>query len=54
MYPFFPKLALQGLMSMFGKWIALGRADIPADETLNKKYPGIQPKTIPEVIALWK
>lgn len=53
-YPFFPKPALQGLMAMFGKWMALGRADIPADKTLNGKYPEVQPKKIPEIIALWK
>lgn len=40
-------------MSMFGKWIALGRADIPADKALNDRYPEVQPKKIPEVIALW-
>lgn len=53
-YPFFPKPALQGFMAMFGKWMALGRADIPADKTSNAKYPEIEPKKVREIIALWK
>lgn len=53
-YPFFPKPALQGLMSMFGKWVVRGQANLPAEEVVSGKYPEVKPKKISDVLALWK
>lgn len=52
-YPFFPKAALQGLMSMFAKWSVLGVFDLPEDKALPKRFPEVQPTKLREVIALW-
>lgn len=53
-YTVFPKPALQGMISMFGKWMVLGRAGLPADKAVSKKYTEIQPKKIADIIGLWK
>lgn len=53
-YPFFPKPALQGLLSMFSRWSVQGVFDLPEDKALTKRFPEVQPTKLREVIALWK
>ncbi|KAH7483720.1 hypothetical protein FOMA001_g7369 [Fusarium oxysporum f. sp. matthiolae] len=53
-YGFFPKAALQGFLSMLGRYVVEGRLDIPADKALNAKFTDIQTLKVKEAIELWR
>lgn len=53
-YPFFPKPALQGVLSMFSKWSVEGVFDFPDDKAITNKFPEIKTTKMADVVALWK
>ncbi|TXC10815.1 hypothetical protein FocTR4_00007738 [Fusarium oxysporum f. sp. cubense] len=53
-YGFFPKPALQGFLSMLGRYVIERRFDIPADKALNAKFTDIQTLKVKEAIELWR
>ncbi|OLN93245.1 Isoflavone reductase IRL 2-like protein [Colletotrichum chlorophyti] len=56
-YPFFPKAALQGLVSTFGLWFEDGSFDLPpaGTKTLNEVFPDIKPWTVKNLLeTAWK
>ncbi|GKT89100.1 nmrA-like family protein [Colletotrichum tofieldiae] len=56
-YPFFPKEALQGMVSVFGLWFNDGTFDVPPSgtKTLNEIFPGIKAWTVKDILnTAWK
>ena len=51
-YPFFPKEALQGMLSSFGLAFAYGEFDLKVDSgnSLNERFPEIKPRTVKELV----
>ncbi|KAG4440174.1 hypothetical protein IFR05_004319 [Cadophora sp. M221] len=52
-YPFFPKVALQGMLALFGTWFESGEFDFATSGGvyLNEKFPEIKPTSIEQVIG---
>lgn len=51
-YPFFPKEAMQEMLSSFGLAFACGEFDLKVDSgnSLNERFPDIKPRTVKELI----
>lgn len=53
-YSMAPKEVLQGIFSLFGKWIINGDFDVPEDLSLNAKFPEIKTTKLSEIVGAWK
>ncbi|KAJ6180935.1 hypothetical protein N7519_011396 [Penicillium mononematosum] len=55
LYPFLPKEQLQYILAVFGRWMDAGDFDLPEIDTLNSRFPEIQPRTLRQVMEEgWK
>lgn len=55
MYAYYPKPALQMVVSSFAEFAAKGAFDITSEDTLNKKFPHIKPSSVKDILeAGWK
>ncbi|PKY06268.1 NAD(P)-binding protein [Aspergillus campestris IBT 28561] len=55
MYAFMPKEQLQYILATFGRWSNAGGLDLPEDESLNRRFPEIQPRSVRDVLEEgWK
>lgn len=54
MYSIAPKEVLQGIFSLFGKWIIDGGFDVPEEISLNAKFPDIKTTKLNEIVGAWK
>ncbi len=54
-YDFFPKEALQGMLSQFGLLFEQGVFDFQPEQSLNDLFPEIKPKSARDVLEIgWK
>lgn len=54
-YEFYPKEALQGMLSQFGLLFDQGVFDLQPEQSLNDLFPEIKPKSAREVLEIgWK
>ncbi|KAF9634761.1 hypothetical protein BFW01_g5656 [Lasiodiplodia theobromae] len=54
-YSYFPKEWVQKLFSVFGLWVTRGVFDLPTENALNKRFPGIKVTTVKEMLdQAWK
>ncbi|EEY16168.1 conserved hypothetical protein [Verticillium alfalfae VaMs.102] len=51
-YPFFPKEALQGLFSTFGRWFEEGVFNFQPKKSLNDLFPEIKTTTVKEILEI--
>ena len=55
MYASLPKETLQYILATFGRWSNDGDFDLPEEESLNRRFPEIQPRTVRDVLEQgWK
>lgn len=51
-YPFFPKEALQGVLSTFGRWIEEGLFNFQPKKTLNDLFPEVKTMTVKDILEI--
>ncbi|PLB35797.1 NAD(P)-binding protein [Aspergillus candidus] len=55
MYAFLPKEQLQRILATFGRWSNAGDLDLSEDESLNRRFPEIRPRSVRDVLEEgWK
>ncbi|CAG8907975.1 unnamed protein product [Penicillium egyptiacum] len=55
LYTSLPKEQLQYILAVFGRWTAAGHFDLPENDTLNSRFPEIEPRTLRQVMEQgWK
>ncbi|KAK4032304.1 hypothetical protein C8A01DRAFT_20609, partial [Parachaetomium inaequale] len=54
-YAILPKEKLQHILATFGRWTAAGDFNLPEEESLNRRFPEIQPRTVRDILEQgWK
>lgn len=54
-HAFFPKPALNGMLSVFEQWVIDGNFDLPEENSLNRRFPEIKTLTAKGLLEqFWK